>query len=193
MFRCYASCVSKFTLRIDGLDGNELRRECVLLKRCRDQEVSERRRVEQTEDRRLHSRPDSPRQTHWLSSAAAWQVVLGSAVHRRDFALEHAVYLADSDRLRLTREPIAAAHAARPLDQAGPPQLANQLLEVCQGQTFASSNFGDGQQPTLAIRPSQLGHCAEPVVDAGRHLHNSYLFTRNYAVLYPMLSMTIAP
>ena len=82
---------------------------------------------------------------------------------------------------------IAAAHAARAFDQARSAQLADELFEVGQRQVFVARDLGDGQRVAVAIGPSQLGHRAEAIVHAGRDFHagqaNSYLFTRNYALL----------
>jgi len=49
--------------------------------------------------------------------------------------------------------------------------LTHELLEIGHWQGLVSGDFRNGQQALFAIRPSQLGHRSEPVVNARRDFH----------------------
>src|SRR5919201_2895568 len=183
--RCSASCVREFTFVANALQRHEVLRD-VVLKGFTDQQVVQRRGIENLENRGLDSRPDTAREAHRLARAAAWQIILGGAIHGCDLAFEHPIHLADGDRLRRTSQAVAAAYAARALDQACAPQLADELLEVGQRQALTSRDLSDRQQSIVAVRPSQLGHGAKSIVNAGGDLHTVWLLR----VLVSLVSCT---
>src|SRR5205823_9030648 len=116
-------------------------------------QVVQRSGIQDAQNRGLDASPDPARQAYWLTTTGARQVILSGAVDGCHFTFQDAVHVADRDCLWDARQSVPASNATCAFNQAGAPQLANELLEVGHGQVLFSGDLRDGQELTLAVRP----------------------------------------
>ena len=80
----------------------------------------------------------------------------------------------DGDRVGRSRQPIAAARAARRTHQPGAPQLAEQLLQIGLAELLARRDLGQADRSALAaqrLAGGQIDHRHHRVAAAGGELH----------------------
>ena len=106
-----------------------------------------------------------------LRPIAVLEVVDAGAWHLEQRALERADGIGHGDLGRGAGEPIAARLAARGGDEAGAPQVTDQLLQVGVGQPLALRDRGQRQAGVVLAEPRQRDEDPDAVLGARADLH----------------------